>query len=75
LIIEDPRDLPWNIGIMEYWNDGLRREKKIGQCLSIFLPSTPLFHYSITPCGWPPLLQQISLKNNGILSVLKLGKA
>jgi hypothetical protein len=27
LIIGELRDLPWNIGIMEYWNDGLKGEK------------------------------------------------
>jgi hypothetical protein len=27
LIKEDLRDFPWSIGVMEYWNDGLRRKK------------------------------------------------
>ena len=43
----------------------------MGQCLSISLPCSPLFHYSITPCEWPPLLWQISLIDNGVLDKIE----
>jgi len=30
----------WNVGIMEYWNDGMMDKTK---------PIIPIFHYSIIP--------------------------
>jgi hypothetical protein len=45
--------------------------RDLASCLSISIPSTPPLHYSIIPCGWPPLLQQISLMDNGVLDKIE----
>jgi hypothetical protein len=50
LIIEDLRALPWNIGIMEYWNDELRREENNRSMpfdFSTQYSTFPLFHHSM----------------------------
>jgi len=50
LIKEDLRDVPWSIGVMEYWNDGLREEKNnrsIPFDFSTQYSSFPLFHHSM----------------------------
>jgi hypothetical protein len=50
LIKEDLRDLPWSIGVMEYWNDGLRGEKNNKSMpfdFSSQYSSFPLFHHSM----------------------------
>jgi hypothetical protein len=40
--------------------------KTIDQGLLISKANTPLFQYSIIPCGRAPLLQQITLRDNGV---------
>jgi hypothetical protein len=54
-IIEDFREPRpnWNIGVMEYWNDGLRGEKKKRSMPFDFntqYSTFPIFHHSI----WAP---------------------
>jgi hypothetical protein len=44
----------WNIGIMEYWNNGLRAMRT----RVLFFPIIPSFHHSLT-------LLQIRLRYNG----------
>jgi hypothetical protein len=71
LIIEDLRDLAWNIGIMEYWNDGLGEEQNDTSMPFDFYTqysTFPLFHH----CMWmAPPLQQIALMDNGILDKIE----
>jgi hypothetical protein len=71
LIKEDFRNLPWSIGVMEYWNDGLRGEKNNRSMpfdSSTQYSSFPLFHHSM----WmAPLLQQIALMDNGVLDKIE----
>jgi len=71
LIIEGLRNLPWNIGVMEYWNDGLRGEKNNRSMpfdFSTQYSTFPLFHRSM----WiAPLLQQITLMENGVLDKIE----
>ncbi len=50
----------WKTGIMEYWNDGIRR-KTINLLFSILIPIIPLFQQSIIP-----ILQKITLMENGV---------
>jgi len=67
LIKEDLRDLAWNIGVMEYWNDGLRGEKNNRSKpfdFSTQYSTFPLFHHSMWMTS---LLQQIALGDNGVL--------
>ena len=52
----------WNIGVMEYWNDGLRRRKTKNLLFPILIPTIPLSQQSIIP-----ILQKITLMNNGVL--------
>jgi hypothetical protein len=66
LIKEDLRGLPWNIGVMEYWNDGLRGEKNNrGMPFDFYTQYStfPLFHHSM----WmAPVLPQILLMDNRV---------
>jgi len=47
LIKEDLRDLPWSIGVVEYWNDGLREEKNNRSMPFDF--SYPVLQFSTIP--------------------------
>jgi len=60
LIIEEVGDFPWSIGIMEYWNDGLRERNNRSA------PSNFSIHLSNTP-----LLQQIALMDKGVLDSIE----
>jgi hypothetical protein len=60
---------------MEYWDDALRERKTLNLFLPLSIPTIPLFHYSIIPLEMAmpspsmgtPVLQQITLMNNGAL--------
>jgi len=71
LIKEDLRDLPWSIGVMEYWDDGLRGEKNNRSKpfdFSTQYSTFPLFYHSM----WmAPLLRQITLTDNAVLQKLR----
>jgi hypothetical protein len=69
LIIKDLRDLAWNIGIMEYWNDGLGGGEK--QEINAFRFLYPVLHFSTIPLWMAPLLQQILLMDNGVLDKIE----
>ena len=50
----------WNIGIMEYWNNVLRRRKTRNLLFAILIPIIPPFQQSIIP-----ILQEITPRNKG----------
>ncbi len=55
-MVEPPN---WDIGTMEYWNDGVRRKILL---FPILIPIIPLFQQSIIP-----ILQKIRLRDKGVI--------
>jgi hypothetical protein len=63
----------WNIGIMEYWNDGSRGRKTINMTFSAFVAHysiIPSFHHSMGPRGKATKsgLTSISCRNSETLN-------
>jgi hypothetical protein len=41
--------LDWNTGLMEYWNDGLRRIKGKNPYFQLLIPTIPIIQHSNIP--------------------------
>jgi hypothetical protein len=58
----------WDIGIMEYWNDGVMRGNTKNPLFPLLIATIPRLQHSIFPRGWH---KRIVLRDNGIPQKLR----